>query len=246
MGIHDDFFELGGHSLLAIRLISMIRKELGSEVKIGDVFDYPTIALLSGRIATDEPQALLPTIEVKARPERIPLSFSQERLWFIDQLEGSIQYHLPTVLRLKGVLDNGALSHALQQLVNRHEVLRTVYREEEGRPFQFIKEQDQAGITFLKIPEYKEDSEGLDKYVQKIIKAPFNLSEDDMLRVTLLELSEEDHVLIATMHHIASDAWSKSILVKEVVELYNSFTEKTFSAIARYGFAVCRLFHLAT
>ncbi len=226
VSIHDDFFELGGHSLLAIRLISMIRKELGLEVKIGDVFDYPTISLLSGRIATEDPRALLPTIEVSARPIHIPLSFSQERLWFIDQLEGSVQYHLPVVLRLKGKLNREALSHSLQQIVNRHEVLRTVYREQEGQSWQYIKEKDSNKLEIIDGSRYNEDKKGLGEYIQKLTKAPFDLSRDNMLRVTLIALGEEDHVMVATMHHIASDAWSTSILVKEVAELYSSYTEQ--------------------
>ncbi len=225
VGIHDDFFELGGHSLLAIRLISMIRKELGLEVKIGDVFDYPTIALLSKRITGQDNRALLPAIEVKERPARIPLSFSQERLWFIDQLDGSTQYHLPTILRLKGKLNVEALNYSLQLIVNRHEVLRTVFKEENGIPYQHVKEGDNNTLQEIKGNHFKENDEQIYNLIKQLVKTPFDLSKDNMLKVYLIELSTEDHVLVAVMHHIASDAWSTSIMVKEVAELYNSFIE---------------------
>ncbi len=225
VGIHDNFFELGGHSLLAIRLISMIRKELGLEVKIGDVFDYPTIALLSKRIAGQEDRALLPTIEVKERPARIPLSFSQERLWFIDQLDGSTQYHLPTILRLWGDLNTEALNYSLEQIVKRHEVLRTVFKEEGGVPFQHIKESGSNTLQKIAGHHFKENNEQLYDFIKQLVKAPFDLSKDNMLKVYLIELAPEDHVLVAVMHHISSDAWSTSIMVREVAELYNSFIE---------------------
>ena len=110
VGITDDFFEIGGHSLLAVRLISAIRKVFELELPISDVFDYPTVNLLAARLLEDPTKELMPpVVAVQPRPEYIPLSFSQERLWFIDQLEGSIQYHLPTVLRIKGNLNQGGI-----------------------------------------------------------------------------------------------------------------------------------------
>ncbi|MEO6637804.1 MAG: amino acid adenylation domain-containing protein, partial [Ginsengibacter sp.] len=238
IGTQDNFFELGGHSLLAMRLISAIRRQLDMEVPVKSLFLYPTIAQLGNYLQTNT-DALLPEIEVKARPTRIPLSFSQERLWFIDQLEGSVQYHLPTVLRLKGKLDKQALSHVLQQVLNRHEVLRTVFREEDGQSWQNIKEEREEDnqLQVTDGTKYKNDKEGLSKYIQQLIKTPFDLSQDNMLRVTLIELGEEDaeenSVLVATMHHIASDAWSTAILVKEVVELYNAYIENRTANLAQ-------------
>ena len=141
VGINDDFFELGGHSLLAVRLISAIRKELSVEMPISDIFDYPTIAKLSGQLEQKADAGLLPKVKASSpRPERIPLSFSQERLWFIDRLEGSVQYHVPAVLRLKGRVNAEAIEHALGEIVSRHEVLRTVFKEEDGEAFQQVKE----------------------------------------------------------------------------------------------------------
>jgi hypothetical protein len=146
----------------------------------------------------------------------IPLSFSQERIWFIDQLEGSLQYHTPEVYRLKGTVNKEALRNAIQTIINRHEVLRTVVRQYEGRSFQFIKDQNGWQLHFVEGSKYKQDPDALQKYIDSLINAPFDLSNDDMIRVHHLELGEEDHVLLITMHHIASDGWSKSIFVNEL------------------------------
>jgi hypothetical protein len=157
---------------------------------------------------------------------RIPLSFSQERLLFMDKLAGSVQYHIPAVLRLKGKMNRDALEYALQTIVIRHEVLRTVIREgEEGDAYQQVKEPNAWNFSVVDGSGYKADPCGLQQYIETLIKAPFDLSKDYMLRADLISLDEEEHVLVVTMHHIASDGWSISILVKEVVELYSSYEE---------------------
>jgi acyl carrier protein len=226
VGIKDNFFELGGHSLLAMRVISAIRRELKVEVAIKELFVHPTIAGLAVHLEEHGKGLLLPSIEVVLpRPERIPLSFSQERLWFIDRLEGSVQYHLPVVLKLKGEINKEALSHALQGIVNRHEVLRTVIREEAGDSWQLIREKDQWQLSIADGSKYIADREVLQHYIQQIINKPFDLSHDHMVRAALISLDEEEHVLVVTMHHIASDGWSMSIIVKEVVELYEAYVE---------------------
>ncbi|MBI3219487.1 MAG: amino acid adenylation domain-containing protein, partial [Bacteroidetes bacterium] len=131
VGVTDNFFEIGGHSLLATRLVSAIRKELSLNLSIRDIFVYPSIELLSGHLENNPTEVAAGSIMKRLdRPSRLPLSFSQERLWFIDQLEGSIQYHLPFVLRLQGSLDNAGLEFALRSIVARHEILRTVIRKD--------------------------------------------------------------------------------------------------------------------
>jgi amino acid adenylation domain-containing protein len=162
---------------------------------------------------------------------KIPLSFSQERLWFIDQLEGSVQYHMPVILRLRGLLDTSALSKALQGVVNRHEVLRTVIAEEEGSGYQQILSENSWELDITDGSTYASDSDKLQAYIISLTQAPFDLSKDHMLRATLIELNPLEQVLVATMHHIASDGWSASILVKEVVELYKAFTENREAAL---------------
>jgi len=156
---------------------------------------------------------------------RLPLSFSQERLWFIDRLEGSIQYHLPAVLRLTGNVNKAALEYAFRTIVNRHEVLRTVIREDDGKPWQFIKNKDELQLSIIDGSRYQENSLELKQNISSIVNEPFDLSRDDMLRITLINLHPEEHILVVTMHHIASDGWSTSILVKEFAELYRSYIE---------------------
>jgi hypothetical protein len=221
VGIHDNFFELGGHSLLAMRVISSIRRQLELETGIKELFIYPTIALLGAHLREQGRGGLLPSIEViSPRPDRVPLSFSQERLWFIDQLEGSVQYHIPAVLRLKGNLNTTALEYALQKIVSRHEVLRTIILEDEAGAYQFTREPQQ-----WKLAHIDGEKAGLQQQVSQIIQLPFDLSKDYMLRATLIHLDEQEHLLVTTMHHIASDGWSLSIIVKEVVELYEAFVQ---------------------
>jgi amino acid adenylation domain-containing protein/non-ribosomal peptide synthase protein (TIGR01720 family) len=220
IGIHDDFFELGGHSLLAVRLISAIRKAFKAEIPISDVFDYPTIAALAKQLQEHQETSTYPQIKIGARPEQIPLSFSQERLWFIDRLEGSVQYHVPAVLKLKGKLDIKALANSLQEIINRHEVLRTVIREKEGRPYQFIKEKGEWNLEVVEGTQY--DTE-LKDVIEALIRKPFDLSKDYMLRASVFTLTGDENLLVINLHHIASDGWSRSVLVKELVELYGSF-----------------------
>jgi NRPS condensation-like uncharacterized protein len=155
---------------------------------------------------------------------RTPLSFSQERLWFVDQLEGSVQYNLPTVVRLKGKLNRHALMTAMQTIVNRHEVLRTVFLEEGGHPYQFIKNTDGWAVAFSDGARYKH-VEALQKYIQQLINEPFDLSRDYMVRASLIGLNDQEHVLVVTMHHIASDAWSLPIIIGELMELYAAYSE---------------------
>ncbi|MBC9915636.1 non-ribosomal peptide synthetase [Chitinophaga varians] len=226
VGIHDDFFELGGHSLLAIRLVSAIRKELKVEVSIGDVFDYPTIAFLSAQLENRSDVAVVPAIITRNRPELIPLSYSQERLWFIDQLEGSIQYHVPVALKLKGKLNRDALSFALQTIVNRHEVLRTVVMERDGMPWQQVMDKDSWQLTVIEGIVFKDEAT-LQSYMQSLVAAPFNLRADHMLRAHLIRLSadDEEYVLLVTLHHIASDGWSNGMMVNELKALYLAYEE---------------------
>jgi amino acid adenylation domain-containing protein len=223
IGVHDDFFELGGHSLLAIRLISAIRKAFEVEMPIGDIFDYPSIAKLKTRLIVKE-ESVIPVIEaLSPRPVYIPLSFSQERLWFIDKLEGSLQYHIPTVLRLKGNLNIEALRYSFQQIINRHEILRTVIREHNGEGYQYVKEINQWNLSIEDVSEL--DSKILAQKIKESISKPFDLSEDYMVRVDMFQLSAIENVLVVTMHHIASDGWSNSITVKELIEYYEASTQ---------------------
>ena len=148
IGVYDNFFEIGGHSLLAMRLISAIKKELRLELQVRDIFSHPTIDSLARHLSNLEYQVSLPELTVQERPAQIPLSYAQERLWFIDRFEGSTQYHIPSVLRLKNHLDRAVLEAALKALVERHEVLRTVIRAEAGQAYQEVRSAEEWKMNY--------------------------------------------------------------------------------------------------
>ncbi|HBV14238.1 non-ribosomal peptide synthetase [Chryseobacterium carnipullorum] len=221
VGIHDNFFELGGHSLLATRLVSMIRKEMDVEVTIRDVFAYTTIGTLGAYLLQQEKGILLPEIiKVEERPARIPLSFSQERLWFLDRLQGSVEYHIPFALRLSGDLDKNALFLSLKEIVTRHEVLRTIIYSEEGVGYQEVLSPDEWELSFKKIAH---GASALTEELKAFLSAPFDLDSDYMFRSCLYDLGNNEYVLAGVFHHIASDGWSQGILIGEFVELYRSY-----------------------
>ncbi|CAM1366010.1 non-ribosomal peptide synthase/polyketide synthase [Tenacibaculum xiamenense] len=217
IGVYDDFFELGGHSLLATRLVSMIRTKMSIEILIRNVFEYTTISELALHISTLSEGVSLPSVTVEERPERIPLSFSQERLWFLDELQGTVEYHMPIAIRLKGALDINALEQSLKTIVARHEVLRTNIISEEGFGFQEIVKADSWSLL-------KENSsaETIERSIAEYQAAPFDLATDFKLRACLYNLEEENYVLAVVLHHIASDGWSEDILINEFLELYSS------------------------
>jgi amino acid adenylation domain-containing protein/non-ribosomal peptide synthase protein (TIGR01720 family) len=225
VGIDDDFFELGGHSLLAIQLIAAIRNELGKEVAIKEVFDHPTIAMLAGQMNSQENTDLLPLVQRRTTTQHIPLSFAQERLWFIDRLQGSVQYHMPSVFRLRGTLDIPAMETALRTIVNRHEVLRTVIHEEDGIGYQLINPPGGWQLQYVQKKELADDETSLQILLEEYIQRPFDLSADYLMRAALIRLSSEEHLLVAVLHHIAFDGWSAPIILQELTALYNGQKE---------------------
>ncbi|WP_245980573.1 condensation domain-containing protein, partial [Flavobacterium aquicola] len=218
VGIHDDFFELGGHSLLATRLVSMIRKELSKEIEIADIFIYTTISELGTHISAQSAGVLLPSIVAVERPVRIPLSFSQERLWFLDQLQGSTEYHIPIVLGLEGALGISILEQTLQEIVSRHEVLRSMLLSEDGIGYQEIISAEGWSLDKAIVS----DELLLENIITDYVNKPFDLSKDYKLRACLYTLENEKYVLVCVFHHIASDGWSDGILTNEFVELYSA------------------------
>jgi amino acid adenylation domain-containing protein len=230
--VKDDFFHVGGNSLKAVQLLSRISTQCFVDITLTDIFLHPTISQLAAVIASKEGRlSTSARINKKPRPAQIPLSFSQERLWFIDQLEGSVQYHTPELLRIKGPVSVDALQFALQTIINRHEVLRTVIRNNEGRPYQVIKDKDNWRLTIVNGEQYRRDDNRLQHFIAEIISQPFNLAEDHMLRATLVKFDENDHLLVVTLHHISSDGWSMSVFVKELTELYGSYIEGRASVL---------------
>jgi len=220
VGLHNDFFDLGGHSLMAMRAIVAMRKETGLLVSIRDLFSYPTVKQLTEILATKKIDDTGFEIQVPGeKPENVPLSYNQQSLWFIHQLEGSVQYHIPLIFTIRGKLDKKVLENGLKQIVNRHEILRTVISEIDGVEYQKILETNQ-----FQLDEKESNNEDLNKEITKLIRVPFDLNNDYMIRGCLITLGSDEYCLVITMHHIASDGWSSSIIKKELKELYRAIS----------------------
>ncbi|MEM8907075.1 MAG: amino acid adenylation domain-containing protein, partial [Bacteroidota bacterium] len=229
VGTRHNFFDLGGHSLLAARMIAAVRKELGIEMPMMALFVQPTIAGLANHLDTLVQGSSLPSIQAVERPKLIPLSFAQERLWFIDQLEGSLHYHMPAVLKLEGTLEVEKLKQALQTIVNRHEVTRTVFAETDGKAHQLILPENNWTMGYTSLADFEGDEQAV---LEKEINRPFDLSRDHLLRAHLLQTEEQTHLLIFTIHHVAADGWSMTILIEELTEIYRALLEQRAPQIA--------------
>ncbi|WP_301294624.1 amino acid adenylation domain-containing protein [Pseudomonas sp. S3E17] len=215
IGLNDHFFELGGHSLLAMQVISRVRQLLEREVALRTLFEQPQLeSFVLALQATD--QALAPPMLAIGREQPLALSFAQERQWFLWQLDPrSAAYHIPSVLRLTGRLDQQALQRSFDALVARHESLRTQVYQDGERAFQLIRP-----ATALVIARVEADAENLQQQVETEIARPFDLQAGPLLRVTLLRLADDEHVLVLVQHHIVTDGWSMQVMVDELVQLY--------------------------
>ncbi|BAZ14320.1 amino acid adenylation domain-containing protein [Calothrix sp. NIES-4071] len=228
VGIYNNFFELGGHSLLATQVISRLRSLLSIDLSLRQLFENPTVASLSELIDSyNTKEAQVPEITPVPRNEYLPLSFAQARLWFLDQLEGgSATYNMPEPLRLMGKLNVAALEMAVQEIVRRHEALRTTFKMVNGSPVQVISNGINITIPVINLQHLPEQSQSaqVQQLAQCELHKPFDLSNGALLRVTLLRLGEQSHVLLLTMHHIVSDGWSMGIFISELSALYQSFS----------------------
>ena len=216
VGPDDDFFALGGHSLLAVRLASRIRSVLMVEVPVRAVFEAPTPAGLAEVLPGAGP-ARLP-LAARPRPSRVPLSFAQQRLWFIAQLEGpSAVYNTPAALRLEGDLDTAALGAALGDVIARHEVLRTVFPATDGEPYQQILETGELG---WELPVTEATETDLPAVVARTAAEPFDLATEIPVRARLLAVAPGVHVLVLVLHHVATDGWSTGIFSRDLSSAY--------------------------
>jgi len=230
VGIHDNFFELGGHSLLATQLLSRIREAFQVEFAFKYIFDSPTLAdlariLENSRMAHAGLEA--PAIEPVERDRELPLSFAQERLWFLDQLEpNSPFYNIPTAMRFSGTLNIMALEKSIHDIVRRHESLRTIFKSVDGKPHQVIIEDIPSLMEHIDLHDLAtaEQEQKVQQLATDEALKPFNLSAGPLIRVTLVKLTENDHVILFTMHHIISDGWSVGVLMQEVAALYEAFS----------------------
>lgn len=217
VGIDDDFFALGGHSLLAGRVVLRIRESLGVELGIGSLFEEPTVAGLVRRL--DDSREARPAIRPAERPDEIPLSFAQRRLWFLYRLEGpSPTYNIPLVARLSGELDVRALETALADVAERHETLRTVFPDEaSGSSRQQILEACEARPRLVLTRTSEAE---LPERLREAVRYRFELSEEPSLRAELFELGPNEYVLLLLLHHIAGDGWSLHPLTRDLSAAY--------------------------
>ncbi|TAF12220.1 MAG: amino acid adenylation domain-containing protein [Nostocales cyanobacterium] len=227
VGIYDNFLELGGHSLLASLIISRLREALSVELSVGALFEFPTVASLSEQIETsyhpNQQNQTLPKLESIDRSLEIPLSLIQQRFWFLEQIEGAnAAYNIARALRLVGRLNLTALQQAIESIIQRHETLRTSFGMVDEKPVQFIA----ATLPFTlplvdlqELPEVERQDE-LQRLITAEYTQPFDLSTAPLLRVKIIRLKSDYHILLVTMHHIISDAWSVGIFLKELSNFY--------------------------
>ncbi|NQX71712.1 amino acid adenylation domain-containing protein [Paenibacillus alba] len=220
VGMDDEFFDLGGHSLLAGRLVNRIREVMGVELGIASLFESPTVAGMAKRL--DQAAAARPPIHPMARPEEVPLSFAQRRLWFLNCLEGpSPTYNIPLVVRLKGPLDHDALQAALADIVERHETLRTLFPEKNGVSQQLILDPSNCPI----VCETSRISEAeLAGELAVAVRYGFDLAMEPAFRTHLyhIESHENEHVLLLLLHHIVGDGWSLDPLTRDLAAAYSA------------------------
>ncbi|MES1245512.1 MAG: amino acid adenylation domain-containing protein [Acidobacteriota bacterium] len=240
VGVDDDFFHLGGHSLLATRLVSRLSTELGVQLSLRTVFETPTAAGLAAALerslAGEGGSGLPPILPRPPGTEPLPLSFAQERLWFHYQLDpSSPQYNISLSVRLTGRLSVPAMAAALREIVRRHEVLRTAYAVEAGRAVQRVQPHGSAGLAvgdLRALPAEVREAEAV-RLAKEEERLPFRLEEGRVTRFRLLRLDEEAWILILSVHHIASDGWSTSLLLNELAALYGA---RSLSALpVQYG-----------
>jgi amino acid adenylation domain-containing protein len=238
VGMCDDFFALGGHSLLATRLVSRVRESFGVELPVRSLFEAPTVRELARHVEAalrDRTGTQAPPVVRVSREETIPLSFAQQRLWFLHELEPTSSfYNVPVAVRLRGRLQIDAMKRTLNEIVRRHESLRTSFPTVDAQPVQSIATTlvlDLPLHDLSTLPEQEREHEAQRRATEEA-RAPFNLAAGPLMRASLVRLGAEDHVLLVTMHHIVSDGWSMGVLIREVGALYRAFVEDEPSPLA--------------
>jgi amino acid adenylation domain-containing protein len=232
VGRADHFFEAGGHSLLAVQLISRVRQELRRDIALRDLFANPTLASFAHALdKAADMEGVLP-IGTAVRSQALPLSWSQQRLWFLDRFDpaASKVYHIPVALRLRGALDSRALRAALDRIVARHEILRTRFEQPRGNaePVQQIGPEQQGFALIehdLAMLTPGERASALDRLQQAEREQGFDLARGPLIRGSLVRIAEQEHLLLIAQHHIISDAWSIGVLIREFCALYRAFVQ---------------------
>ncbi|HEX3681792.1 MAG TPA: amino acid adenylation domain-containing protein, partial [Bryobacteraceae bacterium] len=234
----DNFFDIGGHSLMATQVVSRVRRTFEIELPLQALFEAPVLCMFAERAeqamrtSTGSP---VPAMKRADRGMDLPLSYAQQRLWFVDQLEpGSAAYNVPFGLRLTGELQSEALEKSLNEIARRHEILRTTFPARDGRPIQRIAESGAVPLTFIDLSGRDEEERERETAIlaRKEHCTGFDLSKGPLLRATLVKLAPQEHVLFATTHHIVSDGWSVSILIRELTALYDAYRKGEDSPLA--------------
>lgn len=225
IGIRDHFFELGGHSLIMAQVINRVQKQLGLTISFTTFFENPTIEGLSGQ------SKLVSYLPITKIPEALDyaVTTSQSRLWILSQLEGgSLAYNMPAAVKLNGDLDVQTFKESFQYLIQRHEILRTYFKNNsngEIRQSILSFEETQFDIELKEFSHYENKNELIANYLQEVNFIPFNLEKAPLLRASLIKLNDEENVFFLSMHHIISDGWSIQILIAEIVEIYNALIQ---------------------
>jgi amino acid adenylation domain-containing protein len=237
VGVEDNFFELGGHSLLATQLVSRVREAFGVELPLRGLFEEPTPSALARKVESSiagDPSALEP-VTPAARDNDLELSFAQQRLWFLAQLEpDSAAYNIPAGARLTGALDVDALSRALTEVVRRHESLRTTFPSVGGRPVQAIAAPAPVELPVFDLSTLGEEEREAEsrRLLASWAGEPFDLSAGPLLRARLLKTGADAHVLFVCMHHIISDGWSMRVMLRELSAIYAAYSRGERSPLA--------------
>jgi len=241
IGRRDQFFELGGHSLLATQVMSRVRAAFRIELPLRTLFDHPTVEAFASaidRAGLEGESGQIPPLVPVPRTDHLPLSFAQQRLWFLTQMDPeSGAYNLPFALRLGGALNHRILERSFLALVRRHETLRTTFPAVEGEPRQVVVEVDRFAIPVEDLTALSESERGtaIGRHAGAQAQRPFHLDRDLPIRALLLRVSADAHILLVTVHHIAADAWSLAVVTHEVATIYNALANENDGAGIQSG-----------
>ena len=226
VGVEENFFSLGGHSLLAMQVMSRIRQVFAVELQLRSFLENPTVAALA-LLVDKAAKTAMPPLLPQPRSQPLRLSFAQERLWFLARYETEASlYNVPVALRLRGELNIEAAQASLQEMVNRHEVLRTSFPEVGDGTIQDIAAEMEVPFAMAEIRE-----DELDQVLREQARRPFDLSHGPLIRASLFRISSQDHVLLVVMHHIVSDGWSLGVMLREFNALYDAFSRGAASPL---------------
>ena len=226
IGVHDSFFDLGGHSLLITRVINRIANEFGSRLSLMIFFDTPTVAAIAEHLESESTE-VMPEIEpipVVSRGGRLPLSYSQKQLWFLEQINpGHSAYHIPITFRLNGDVDWKIFERALQRLASRHEILRTGYPSTDGEPYAAVEAAVKIKLNFNDVRGEEVDPQAL---TSALMRQPFNLAQPPLMHHEVYQTADDQFLVVLVLHHLIIDGWSMVVLVQELAEIYTALAER--------------------